>query len=123
MSTLNPGDESKFVQQHLANERTFLAWIRTSITIVGLGFLAAGIVFRSTSYGDIGHRLSAVAGIGAVLLGGAVAALATKDYFAKRRGINEGAFRSSAFTILFVFAALGIIDIVLLMLVLFLLES
>src|ERR1700722_3070040 len=26
---------------HLANERTFLAWIRTSISIIGLGFVVA----------------------------------------------------------------------------------
>jgi putative membrane protein len=26
------------VQQHLANERTYLAWIRTAITVIGLGF-------------------------------------------------------------------------------------
>lgn len=94
-----------------------MAWIRTSLAIVGLGFVAAGLVFRSTPRGHIGHWLSAAAGIGAVLLGGAVSVLAAKDYFAKRKGINEGAFRSSAFIILFVFAALGILDIVLLMLV------
>ena len=37
---------------HLANERTFLAWIRTSIGIMGLGFallklMAAAIFFAS----------------------------------------------------------------------------
>ena len=30
--TANPGD-------HLANERTFLAWIRTSVAIMGFGFV------------------------------------------------------------------------------------
>lgn len=30
--TINPGD-------HLANERTFLAWIRTSIALMGFGFV------------------------------------------------------------------------------------
>ena len=28
-------------QQYLANERTFLAWIRTSIALIGLGFVVA----------------------------------------------------------------------------------
>ena len=38
---------SKYIQQHLANERTYLAWVRTCITMVGLGFLAAGVIYRS----------------------------------------------------------------------------
>ena len=28
-------------QQHLANERTFLSWLRTSIALMGLGFIVA----------------------------------------------------------------------------------
>src|SRR4051812_18929516 len=28
-------------REHLANERTFLAWIRTSLSLVGLGFVLA----------------------------------------------------------------------------------
>ncbi|HYO06908.1 MAG TPA: DUF202 domain-containing protein [Phototrophicaceae bacterium] len=28
-------------QQHLANERTFLAWVRTCIAVIGLGFIVA----------------------------------------------------------------------------------
>ncbi|MEK4536532.1 DUF202 domain-containing protein [Peribacillus sp. FSL K6-1552] len=32
------GDSVKFAQQHLANERTYLAWIRTSVSNVGVGF-------------------------------------------------------------------------------------
>jgi uncharacterized membrane protein YidH (DUF202 family) len=33
-----PADHS---QQHLANERTFLSWLRTSIALIGLGFIVA----------------------------------------------------------------------------------
>lgn len=119
---MNSTDESKYVQQHLANERTYLAWVRTSIAIVGVGFLAAGIVFRATPHGHVGHLLSAIAGVVAVLLGGAVAGLATLDYGRKRRGINEGAFRSATFPVLFVFVALAVIDVVLLVLMLILIE-
>ncbi|MFJ7684476.1 DUF202 domain-containing protein [Peribacillus butanolivorans] len=32
------GDSVKFAQQHLANERTYLAWIRTSVSIVRVRF-------------------------------------------------------------------------------------
>ncbi|MGA2585270.1 MAG: DUF202 domain-containing protein [Tepidisphaeraceae bacterium] len=35
----NPPD--RHTSDHLANERTFLAWIRTSISVIGLGFVVA----------------------------------------------------------------------------------
>ncbi len=34
-------DEAKRATEYLANERTFLAWIRTSIAVVSLGFVIA----------------------------------------------------------------------------------
>ncbi|WP_082220443.1 YidH family protein [Domibacillus robiginosus] len=37
---------SAFIQQHLANERTYLAWIRTSIAIIGIGFLISNLHFN-----------------------------------------------------------------------------
>src|SRR5678815_2457394 len=33
------GPNQDHPQQYLANERTFLAWIRTSISLIGLGFI------------------------------------------------------------------------------------
>ena len=33
--------EDKKATEHLANERTFLAWVRTSIAIISLGFVVA----------------------------------------------------------------------------------
>jgi len=30
---------NKNINDHLANERTFLAWVRTSIAVMGLGFI------------------------------------------------------------------------------------
>ena len=41
------GDRVKYAQQHLANERTFLAWIRTAISIAGVGFLTTSLHFTS----------------------------------------------------------------------------
>jgi len=34
-------DETKRATEYLANERTFLAWIRTSVAVVSLGFVLA----------------------------------------------------------------------------------
>ncbi|WP_333482924.1 YidH family protein [Sutcliffiella sp. NC1] len=44
---MNQSDESKYIQQHLANERTYLAWIRTAIAIIGVGFLATTLHFNT----------------------------------------------------------------------------
>jgi len=32
-------------RQHMANERTFLAWLRTSLVVIGLGFVVARLGF------------------------------------------------------------------------------
>ncbi|MGR5908007.1 DUF202 domain-containing protein [Bacillus paranthracis] len=39
------GESVKYAQQHLANERTYLAWIRTAISITGVGFFNDFIAF------------------------------------------------------------------------------
>lgn len=51
--------DSKYIQQHLANERTYLARIRTRITIIGVGFLITNLHFSSiTENIAIGDRLA-----------------------------------------------------------------
>lgn len=35
----NNSNSAARTREHLANERTFLAWIRTSISLIGLGFV------------------------------------------------------------------------------------
>ncbi|GAA3316757.1 hypothetical protein GCM10020331_013700 [Ectobacillus funiculus] len=39
------GESVQYAQQHLANERTYLAWIRTAISIIGVGFLTTSLHF------------------------------------------------------------------------------
>jgi putative membrane protein len=113
--------DSKYVQQHLANERTFLAWIRTGITISGLGFLSIGVVFRSSMFASAAHSLAAVFGIGAVFLGTLTMILAASDYFRKRNGINQETFLAPKLIIWILLLGLALIEIILLIIVLFLL--
>lgn len=113
--------DHKYVQQHLANERTFLAWIRTSVTIIGLGFLAAGVVFRSTNYEQVGHDVAAAVGILSLTLGSVIMVLATRDYFVKLKGINEETFLAPKVIIFAVLAFLGIIYFLLFVLALIIL--
>lgn len=54
------------VRDHLANERTLLAWSRTSIAIVGLGFVVARFALGGKSV----TVLSTAFGVALVILGG-----------------------------------------------------
>lgn len=86
-------NQVKYAQQHLANERTYLAWMRTAISIVGVGFLATSLHFTigyiRNSYIDI---LSIVLGLFSCLLGIVVIIITTRVYKRKRIEILEGKY-------------------------------
>lgn len=115
--------ELKYAQQHLANERTFLAWLRTAITIIGLGFLAAGVVFRTATFQSLGHLIAAIAGIGSVMIGGMIIVLAALDFRRRQRGINSDTFQPSGVIIWLAVGGLAVICTLLLSLVVILLYS
>ncbi len=81
---------SESVRAHLANERTLLAWMRTALTMMALGF-----VVNRLELGGIGNGFGAFAGIGLVLLGGVVAAAGGLTFMRTRRDISTGRTRSS----------------------------
>src|ERR1700749_2693961 len=56
------------MREHAANERTFLAWVRTSIGIVGFGFLVTRF--------DIHSRIAHIAGLILIVLGTAMIGVA-----------------------------------------------
>ena len=85
--------------ERLANERTFLAWVRTSISIMSLGFVVAkfGLWLRELG-GQVElqtevHALGGVtgpAGIGMIAYGGALALLAAWRFNRVDRQIERG---------------------------------
>lgn len=54
---------------HLANERTFLAWIRTSIALMGFGFVVVkfSLFVRQLSLAFTGHSVTPVRGFSGVI--------------------------------------------------------
>jgi putative membrane protein len=90
-------NQLKYAQQHLANERTFLAWIRTVIAIVGVGFLTTSLHFTIGKYRDDRIDLiSIVLGMFTCTMGLVITVLATFGYLQKKRQINEETFRPSS---------------------------
>ncbi|WP_246628995.1 YidH family protein [Mesobacillus maritimus] len=66
----DPSVESKYIQQHLANERTFLAWVRTAIAIMGVGFLVTNLhssmIDTLSARGDLIAKMIGLASVGLV---------------------------------------------------------
>lgn len=88
--------DSKYIQQHLANERTYLAWIRTAIAIIGVGFLVTNLHFTmKTSLSPAGDILANGIGFISVGLGILTIILATVTYLRKVEAINNQTFRTS----------------------------
>lgn len=96
-------DNVKYAQQHLANERTYLAWIRTAISIIGVGFLTTSLHFTiKISSNSVINSLAIFLGIFACVVGFIIAVLSTIYYSKKRKQIQDGVFIPSNYSIIFV---------------------
>lgn len=82
---------------HAANERTFLAWVRTSIAVMAFGFLVEkfDLFLEVASQSLAKHALSPggqlvgnIAGLMLILLGGAMMVLATARFRKVARDID-----------------------------------
>lgn len=106
-------EESKFIQQHLANERTFLAWIRTVIAILGVGFITANLHFElTTGRNPYANVVIETLGIVTVLIGLITVYFTASSYMRKRRGINTGAFQSTGSFVIFLSVSITVLVMV-----------
>ena len=89
--------ESKYIQQHLANERTYLAWVRTSIAIIGIGFLASSLHFNNISFASkAADTIAVLISIFSLVIGFVILFFATTHYFSVRKNINNQTFASAS---------------------------
>jgi putative membrane protein len=91
-------------RDHLANERTFLAWVRTSLGLIGLGFVLArmGLFLRQLASANLIHEGSRirfqagheflVSGVIFLVIGTAFCAWSLRRYRANQRAILSGEF-------------------------------
>jgi putative membrane protein len=99
MTTSIPPPGLGKASDHLANERTFLAWIRTSISIIVFGFVVAkfGITLREflRMQGTTGHDsgMSLMIGVGFMAMGVFMALVSLLRYRTTMNRLNAGEFR------------------------------
>jgi len=99
----SPSATAPRVSDHLANERTYLAWIRTSLAIIGLGFVMAKFsVWLRQFLGATRTNvplprpgLSLPLGLTLMAFGAVVAVLALVRHRAVERDIERGEFHSA----------------------------
>jgi putative membrane protein len=86
--------EAHRASEHLDNERTFLAWVRTTVALISLGFVIAKLsptLGAATSATASHITTKAVpAGIALIIFGAVVTVLAAWRYDRVNRQIEEG---------------------------------
>lgn len=95
------------LRDHLANERTLLAWVRTAITFIGLGFLVDRLALDTGA-----PTWEAYAGIGLVLVGSVIALAGAYSYLNTRRQLATGSFRPAVAMHLVIVALVVIVGLV-----------
>src|SRR5919199_3401694 len=107
------------LRDHLANERTLLAWARTAITIMALGFVIAkfGILVREvrglTHAAQEAAHFSALFGAALACTGAVALAFAAAEFVRVKRGIDRQEVYFSATVGLVVAVVLTIVGLLL----------
>lgn len=89
MTSDRPRDTASLARDHLANERTYLAWLRTAAAVMALGLAVA-------SFAKHVAVTSAIAGALLVLVGGAGLFYGTARYRRVTRDLEQGRFEAGS---------------------------
>jgi len=100
--------------EHLANERTFLAWVRTNVALISLGFLLARLSPSLSAAGVANAgRIAAKTvslGIGLVIFGALVTLLAAWRYDSVNRQIEAGRVKTDRALVWFIALAIVLLS-------------
>ena len=81
-------DRGAAARDHLANERTLLAWQRTALALLGLGFLVDRFAFEGR-----GDDLGSIVGLGLIAIGALASLAGTYRYVRTERDIDRATYR------------------------------
>lgn len=86
------------VREHLANERTLLAWVRTGVGLISVGFVIerAGVLAAGTPGGRETALASEIFGLALVALGCLTLVVGAIQFFRNRRMIIAGVFYATS---------------------------
>ena len=87
------------VREHLANERTLLAWVRTGVSLISFGLVIERLGTEVSS-----SATSGMFGVALALLGCLALIMGTAHFLRSRRGIESGQFVSAALAYMIVVA-------------------
>lgn len=101
-------DPDSRVRTHLANERTFLAWLRTGLSVVAVGMAAAGFLPIDLVPGVPYVRVFSIL---LVLSGTAMAMYGVNRYVKASRQIEAGSYDPTITPIVIMAATIGLLGI------------
>lgn len=102
------GDADTRARTHLASERTFLAWLRTGVTLIALGLAAAQFLAREIIPGVPITRSLAIA----LVIGGVAIALGgARRYHVSYERIEAGRFVAATRSVIFATALIVLVGL------------
>lgn len=107
---MNKTDESRYILQHLANERTYLNWIRSTISVSGISL--AILRFKANSINTHGVEELRVLCYIILLFSLFFSIYSTSSYLKRRRVINNQPSPANASRVGFTVVVLVIVIVV-----------
>ncbi|PZM82604.1 MAG: hypothetical protein DKT66_11450 [Candidatus Melainabacteria bacterium] len=104
------------VRDHLANERTYLAWFRTAVATMGLGIVIAKLkYFLAPNYSHSSGVIHA-SNIGLIfnLIGLAILGASVIFYFRTQREIRAGTYRSRSLFVILLSSCMFVVGLIIL---------